>query len=590
MLHLADLGIAELFEMAEVEAEVVVADIGSLLLNMGSEHLAQHLVEEVGATVVVGDFLPALGIHHEGEFAFAVLRKLLGNMHREVVFLDGVQDGYLLAVGGNDVAGVPYFTSHLAVERSAVEDELEHLLVLLHHLAVLEQTGSRSGGLVIAGEMALALAEFGPVAELVGGGIAGTLLLLAELHLEAFEVYGVAVFGCDKLGKVDWEAVGVVEHEGVHSADYLGVGGLGHVLVHELDSAVQGAQEGIFLFADDGFYEFLLADELRVGFAHIADKLRHEAAQERLAEAEEGVTVAHCTAQDAADHIAGLVVARQLAVGNGKADGADVVRNHAHCNVGLRIGAVAVAGELSYLCEHAGEDVRIVVGVLALKHCAEALEAHSGVDVLCREALQVAVSHAHVLHENYIPYLYDVRVACVDELASAQPRRSLLFRGADVDMNLGTWAAWACVAHFPEVVVLVSKHDMVLRHMLEPGLFGFVVHLRAVFGGALEHCRVEQVLVYSVHLGEQFPRPVDGFGLEVVAEAPVAEHFEHGVVICVVADLLEVIVLSADAQALLTVGRPFVRGFAVAEEDVLELVHSGIGEHEGRVTLYDHRS
>ena len=54
-------------------------------------------------------------------------------------------------------------------------------------------------------------------------------------------------------------------------------------------------------------------------------------------------------------------------------------------------------------------------------------------------------------------------------------------------------------------------------------------------------------------------------------------------------DLLQVIVLSAHTETLLGVSRPMcLRGY-VAEEDVLELVHSGIGEHKCRVVLYDHR-
>ena len=51
----------------------------------------------------------------------------------------------------------------------------------------------------------------------------------------------------------------------------------------------------------------------------------------------------------------------------------------------------------------------------------------------------------------------------------------------------------------------------------------------------------------------------------------------------------EVIVLSADSETLLRVGRPVCLRSDVAEEDVLELVHSGIGKHESWVVLYDHR-
>ena len=64
-LHEADLLVGHLLEMREVEAEIVVADIGTLLLDMGAENLPEHLVEKVGAAVVVGDLLPALCVDAE---------------------------------------------------------------------------------------------------------------------------------------------------------------------------------------------------------------------------------------------------------------------------------------------------------------------------------------------------------------------------------------------------------------------------------------------------------------------------------------------------------------------------------------------
>ena len=67
MLHLTYLGLGELLEVAEVEAQIVVADIGALLLHVSSEHLAQHLVQQVGAAVVVGNPEPASGIHVKRE-------------------------------------------------------------------------------------------------------------------------------------------------------------------------------------------------------------------------------------------------------------------------------------------------------------------------------------------------------------------------------------------------------------------------------------------------------------------------------------------------------------------------------------------
>ena len=59
--------------------------------------------------------------------------------------------------------------------------------------------------------------------------------------------------------------------------------------------------------------------------------------------------------------------------------------------------------------------------------------------------------------------------------------------------------------------------------------------------------------------------------------------------ICVVADLFKVVVLARYAQAFLAVGHAFRFRNPVAEDDVLELVHTGVGKHQGRVILEHHR-
>ena len=138
--------------------------------------------------------------------------------------------------------------------------------------------------------------------------------------------------------------------------------------------------------------------------------------------------------------------------------------------------------------------------------------------------------------------------------------------------------------------MLVAQDYVVGGKMPQPCLAGFLVQLGAVFGGTFEHCGIEQVLVYLVHFGEKLPGPVYGFYLEVVTKAPVAEHLEHGVMVGIVADLFQVVVFSAHSQALLTVCRPVERGGLVAQEDVFELVHPGICEHEGGIVLHHHGS
>ena len=72
--------------------------------------------------------------------------------------------------------------------------------------------------------------------------------------------------------------------------------------------------------------------------------------------------------------------------------------------------------------------------------------------------------------------------------------------------------------------------------------------------------------VESEHVGDELPRPRDRVGLEVVAEAEVAEHLEEREVAVRAADVVEVVVLAAGAHALLRRRRPLVRRRLLADE------------------------
>ena len=118
-------------------------------------------------------------------------------------------------------------------------------------------------------------------------------------------------------------------------------------------------------------------------------------------------------------------------------------------------------------------------------------------------------------------------------------------------MNLRAGAARSCVAHLPKVVVLVAVDDMVGRHVLSPVGGSLVVAYEVLFLRAFENCHVEVFRVELEHIDEIFPCHVDGTLFEIIAEAPVSEHLKHGVMISVVSHLFEVVVLTADAEALL---------------------------------------
>ena len=53
------------------------------------------------------------------------------------------------------------------------------------------------------------------------------------------------------------------------------------------------------------------------------------------------------------------------------------------------------------------------------------------------------------------------------------------------------------------------------------------------------------------YLSEELPGPADSLLLEVIAKRPVAQHLEEGVVVHVLADVVQVIVLASRTYALL---------------------------------------
>src|SRR5690606_12184130 len=181
----------------------------------------------------------------------------------------------------------------------------------------------------------------------------------------------------------------------------------------------------------------------------------------------------------------------------------------------------------------------------ALEHGREALEPGTRVDRRRGQRVELAVGAAVVLHEDEVPQLEELAaLAAGDELLELEVRAPPL-RGPEVEVDLRARAARPRLTHLPEVVLVAETEDALGRQPgdLLPELRGLVV--RVVHGGP------EPLARQRVLLGEQLPRERDRVPLEVVAEGEIAQHLEEGVVARGDANLLEVVVLAADAQALL---------------------------------------
>ncbi len=180
------------------------------------------------------------------------------------------------------------------------------------------------------------------------------------------------------------------------------------------------------------------------------------------------------------------------------------------------------------------------------------------------------------LHEHEVPDLEPARAVLAvvrDALgALAQVR-------AAVEVDLGARSARTDVGHPPPVLLVavgevapadesIGRQADLVAPDLEREVVGRVRRRGQAIAGDPEVAR------------QEVPRPVDRLALEVVAEAPVAEHLEEGVVPRRAADLLEVVVLAGDAQHPLVVDGARVAALFGAGQEVLELDHPAVREQQ----------
>ena len=153
-----------------------------------------------------------------------------------------------------------------------------------------------------------------------------------------------------------------------------------------------------------------------------------------------------------------------------------------------------------------------------------------------------------------------------------------------VVVEFAAWPARPGVAHLPEIVFRSEFVYPFLRHSdAQPQVVGFGVPRHSVF--AFEDRRIQLLLRNAEPLlrSNQFPGVRDGIFLEVVAKRKIPEHLEKRVMAVGEADVFEIVVLAAGAHALLRCRGAVVVALFEPEEDVLELVHAGVGEEERRV-------
>ena len=143
----------------------------------------------------------------------------------------------------------------------------------------------------------------------------------------------------------------------------------------------------------------------------------------------------------------------------------------------------------------------------------------------------------------------------------------------------------------PEVVggvggslVVADPHNALGRHtdLLGPDIVSLVI------GGIDSH---QQLFLWQLqNRGQKTPGKGDGFTLEVIAKAEVAQHLKKGVVTRRIADVVQIVVLAAGPHTALRRGRTAVIADITAKKHILELVHPGIGKQQSRIVVRNQRT
>ena len=265
-----------------------------------------------------------------------------------------------------------------------------------------------------------------------------------------------------------------------------------------------------------------------------------------------------------------------------------MIRDDAQRDVGGGIRSVFHAGEFCRRLDQGREEVGVVVVELALDDGGDPLESHAGVDAGRGQGSESAARVAIELHEDEIPDL-EVAVAFAGD-AEAGPTVFNLAAGERVtliEVELRARAAGTGVAHGPEVVFLAQFENPLGGKIRAPVIESFGVPGHAVF--ALEDRGGKAILIEAHRSGEELPGERDRVFLEIVAEREVPEHLEERVMTRGQADVLEIVVFAAGADALLRRGGAVVAPGLAPQEHILELVHPRVGEEKGRVVLGNQR-
>ena len=574
-------------KMAEVKAAAVLVNIGTRLMNMVAQNLAQCLLKKMAGGVV------ALG-RHANRLGKACADGISGaeNACAHGSYVHIKSGGGLFAVGNikdggsvGDCSSVADLTAHFRIKRRGIKDNNAVLALgnALYKLSVLEYRKNfcRRIHSVVSDKFCFYIAEGGKAVLHPGNAVCGSacvpcaLLLLAHKGIEGFFINGNALVLKNILRKVKREAEGIVKAESNIAGKNLFARFLKlcNIVVEQLEALVDGAAEALFLGKDDLFDIIGVLHKLGISHLVFLNNRINNFINKRLVYSEK-TAVACRTAQKALQNIASAVVCGHNAVGNHKGGAAHMVGDNAKGNIHCGVVVIFNSGNLAYLLHNILDGVHLKKVIHALHNAGKALHTHTGIYIRVLHALVMTLAVGIELGENKVPNL-DKAVAFAADGAIGSSAAVL---GAAVIVNFGAGAAGAG-ADFPEVIFFAEAVDMVLRNAyhIAPIIICLVI---LVINGDIK------ALLRKLHnLGKEFPRPGDGFFFEVIAEAEVAEHLKIGAVAVVLAHIVNI----RRADALLAGCYPVAGGLLLPKEPFFHRRHAGVDKQKAFIVLRQKR-
>ena len=193
-----------------------------------------------------------------------------------------------------------------------------------------------------------------------------------------------------------------------------------------------------------------------------------------------------------------------------------MVGYYAHGNVCFLRIAVFNLAEFAYFFNDGLKNIGVIVRSFALNGHTKAFETHSRINYLGGKFFERTIGFAVVLHEYVVPDFNYLRMALVHQTKSVD--FGTLTVGADIDMYFGTRTTGTCITHFPEIIFLVAVDNAVCRKKLRPDFGSLVVTFQFFVFRTFKNGYIQAVFVQFQHFGEVFPRPGNGFLLEIIAE------------------------------------------------------------------------